>query len=85
VDKRTEAVVNVALDQQFSKVLAARESTVISTAVNLYKAQKLTPEAALAMWGQMAELNALEATIERNARRAVAAAEDAVEAENEEA
>ncbi len=81
-DLRTAATTAVALDQQFGKVLAEREVSVMRLAIGAYRANSLTPTQALAFWGQMAELHALEAYLERGARKAIAAAEAAVEADD---
>jgi hypothetical protein len=81
-DIRTAAVTAVSIDVQVGKMLAEREAVVIATAVNTYNALKLSPEMALAFWGQMAELGRLDALLETRARKAVQAVERA-EAEHE--
>lgn len=81
-DLRTAATTAVALDQQFGKVLAERETSVIRLAIGAYRGNTLSPTQALAFWGQMAELHALEAYLERDARRKISAAEAAMEADD---
>jgi hypothetical protein len=76
-DSRMAATTSVAINTQVGRLLAQRESVVIATAVNMYNAFKLTPEMALAYWGQMAELGRIDALLETNARKAIQAAEQA--------
>jgi len=75
LDVRTAATSAVAIDVQVGKLLAEREAVVIATAVNTYNAFKLTPEMALAYWGQMAELGRIDSLLENKARKALRAAE----------
>ena len=75
LDVRTAATSAVAIDVQVGKLLAEREAVVIATAVNMYNAFKLTPEMALAYWGQMAELGRIDSLLENKARKALRAAE----------
>ena len=81
-ESRVVATTAVAIDVQVGRLLAAREAVVIATAVNTYNAFKLTPEMALAYWGQMAELGRIDQLLETNARKAITAAEKA-EIDNE--
>ena len=76
-ESRGAATTAVAIDVQVGRLLAQREAVVIATAVNNYNAFKLTPEMALAYWGQMAELGRIDALLETNARKAIATAEQA--------
>ena len=76
-ESRVVATTAVAIDVQVGRLLAAREAVVIATAVNTYNAFKLTPEMALAYWGQMAELGRIDQLLETNARKAITAAEKA--------
>lgn len=76
-ESRVVATTAVAIDVQVGRLLAVREAVVIATAVNTYNAFKLTPEMALAYWGQMAELGRIDSLLETNARKAITAAEKA--------
>jgi hypothetical protein len=82
-DLRTAATTAVAIDRQVGKLLAEREARVIQAAVASYNAFKLTPEMALALWGQMAELQRIDSMLESNARKAVFEVEKLTEAETD--